>query len=270
MKKIISCGGISVSSDRYLTSKENPTVRLYQKLASQKKERQRYGLFVLEGVRITEDALLCGNVKKLLITEKCAETSGLDFSALRADVYVISEEIASRISQTESPQGVFAVCEIPRIKPVFTDNSRYVVLFGLQDPGNAGTIIRTADALGIDGIFLCGTCDIYSPKALRSTMGAVFRSRICVMNSEEELFSLLKENGVQTVASVVDSRAVPLTELPACGRQAVLIGNEGSGLPENTANRCDVRMTIPMQGNANSLNAAMAAGIIMWEMVKRR
>ena len=140
------------------------------------------------------------------------------------------------------------------------------MLFGLQDPGNAGMIIRTADALGIDGIILSGSCDLYSPKVIRSTMGSIFRTNIMIENDAERLFSLLSSNGIKTSAAVIDKDAYDVTECSFEGRHAVFIGNEGNGLPAETARRCDSRITIPMHGSINSLNAAMAAGILMWEL----
>ena len=258
--------------DNIITSKDNPTVKLYQKLSSSKKERLQYGLFVLEGVRITEDALRDGSVSHLILTEYAYDRMGSEW--LQADLrdtklLVISNELGNRIASTDNTQGVFAICRIPSgKKPAFRDGSRYVVLYGLQDPGNVGMVIRTADALGIDGIILSGSCDLYSPKVIRSTMGSVFRMNISVINDTDALFALLEENAVETSAAVIDKDAVRMTDIDFTGRQAVFIGNEGNGLPAEVAERCTRKITIPMNGNINSLNAAMAAGILMWELKK--
>lgn len=258
--------------ENIITSKDNPTVKLYQKLSSSKKERLQYGLFVLEGLRIAEDALRDGSVSHLILTETAYHKTGR--TLLQADlrdtkVIVISNELGNRIASTDNTQGVFAICRIPSgKKPAFREGGRYVVLFGLQDPGNVGMVIRTADALGIDGIILSGSCDLYSPKVIRSTMGSVFRMSITVINDADALFALLEENGVETSAAVIDRDAVKVTDFAFTGKQAVFIGNEGNGLPEDIAQRCTRRITIPMSGSINSLNAAMAAGILMWELKK--
>ena len=255
-----------------ITSKDNPVIKLYQKLSSSKKERLQYGLFVLEGLRIVEDAVKeHADLTHLIITERAAEKDG---SLLQADlrdtkVIVISNELGSRIASTDSTQGIFAICRIPESRRLLVkENGRYIVLFGLQDPGNAGMIIRTADALGVDGIIMSGSCDLYSPKVIRSTMGSVFRTDIMIENDADELFRYLDENGVVTSAAVIDKDADTISSIGFSGCQAVFIGNEGNGLPAEISARCTRRITIPMNGTINSLNAAMAAGIIMWELTK--
>ena len=256
-----------------ITSKDNPVIKLYQKLSSSKKERLQYGLFVLEGLRIVEDAVKENSgLTHLIMTEPAYEKFGSNlFQADLRDtkILVISNELGNKIASTGTTQGVFAICRIPvERRLTFLENGRYVVLFGLQDPGNVGMIIRTADALGIDGIILSGSCDLYSPKVIRSTMGSVFRTNIIIENDAEKLFSMLNENSVYTSAAVIDKDAQDVTGCSFEGCQAVFIGNEGNGLPKEISNRCDRRVTIPMNGNINSLNAAMAAGILMWELKK--
>ena len=259
--------------DNIITSKDNPTIKLYQKLSSSKKERLQYGLFVLEGLRIVLDALKEeSGITQLILTEKARERFGEEL--LQADLrntrtIVISNELGNRIASTESTQGVFAMCRIPiqrKVQSILRDGGKYLVLFGLQDPGNVGMMIRTADALGIDGVILSGSCDLYSPKVIRSTMGSVFRMNIAVENDTETLFAELGKAGAVTSAAVIDKDAVPVTECEFTGTQAVFIGNEGNGLPADIAQRCTRRVIIPMHGNINSLNAAMAAGILMWEL----
>ena len=257
--------------ENIITSKDNPVIKLYQKLSSSKKERLEYGLFVLEGLRIVEDAVREeASLSHIILTKQAYDKYGDEiFQADLRDTrtLVISNELGNRISSTEKTQGVFAICRIPAAKaPVFSENGRYVVLYGLQDPGNVGMIIRTADALGMDGIFLCGSCELYSPKVIRSTMGSVFRTNIHIISDPDELFSLFEKNRVNTSAAVIDSDAVPVTECAFSGSEAVFIGNEGNGLPPETAARCSRKVIIPMQGSINSLNAAMAAGILMWEI----
>ncbi len=260
--------------ENIITSKDNPTVKLYQKLSSSKKDRLQYGLFVLEGLRIVEDALKeDSGITHVILTKQAQEKFGgmiLQADLRNTKTLVISNELGNKIASTDNTQGVFAICRIPAAKtPVFRENCRYAVLFGLQDPGNVGMIIRTADALGIDGVILSGSCDLYSPKVIRSTMGSVFRMDITVENDAERLFRLLSDGGVNTSAAVIDRDAENVTDCKFGGKQAVFIGNEGNGLPAGIVKRCGRRITIPMNGRINSLNAAMAAGILMWELEKR-
>ncbi len=258
--------------ENIITSKDNPVIKLYQKLSSSKKERIQYGLFVLEGQRIVEDAVNEeSSITHLIFTEKAYEKfrNKIQADLRNTKTIVISNELGKKISSTDNTQGIFAICRIPeKRKPVFSGDEKYIVLYGLQDPGNVGMIIRTADALGMDGVILSGSCDLYSPKVIRSTMGSVFRTNIFIENDTENLFSMLNKNGVYTSASVIDEDAESITKCDFKGRQAVFIGNEGNGLPENIAVRCDRRITIPMNGSINSLNAAMASGILMWELKK--
>lgn len=259
--------------ENIITSKDNPTIKLYQKLSCSKKDRLQYGLFVLEGLRIVEDALKeHSNITHIIITKNACEK--FYPSVFQADlrdtkILVISNELGKKISSTDNTQGIFAICRIPESKKInFSENGRYIVLYELQDPGNVGMIIRTADALGIDGVILSKSCDLYSPKVIRSTMGSVFRVNIYTENDSIQLFDMLKSNDVKTSASVIDKNADDITSCSFTGKHAVFIGNEGNGLPHEISCQCDGLVTIPMNGTVNSLNAAMAAGIIMWELKK--
>lgn len=261
-----------------LTAKDNQAVKLYRKLAGNKKARIQEQSFVLEGYRLVSDALKNGaEATMLFITESAAEKyagelSGIAGSSCRT--LYISDGLGEYIAETECPQGVFAVCRIPREKKLseFLENGRsFAVLHRLQDPGNAGMILRTADALGMDGVIFCKSCDVYSPKVVRATMGSLFRVPVAVCSDEDELFAELAKAGIKSDAAVVQGEAelAGSCSYPGGGR-AVWIGNEGSGLTDEVIRRCERRITIPMQGNIESLNAAMAAGILMWEMTKGR
>lgn len=252
-------------------SKDNPNIKLYQKLAASKKERLKYGMFVLEGLRIVKDAVKEKRVEYLLITEQAFEKYQSEFSQAdlnNARFIVISNELGNKISQTEKTQGIFAVCNLPEKKILdFKNNSgKYIVLVNVQDPGNMGMIIRTADALGIDGIIISDCCDLYSPKVIRSTMGSVFRTEIFDEPDLNKLFSAMNQNNIKSYAAVIENDAYNIKDIDFGGGCAVFIGNEGNGLPDEVSSECTAKITIPMQGTINSLNAAMAAGIMMWEL----
>lgn len=259
-----------------ITSKENPAVKLYMKLKEQKKARIEQGLFVIEGIRICTDALN-ENVKivSVLYTQEAYEKYGETVSKLcekaNGSALCISDEIAAKLSDTKTPQGVFCVLETldKNLSNGKIDKiGKYLILNNLQDPGNVGTILRVADAVGLKGAFLCNCCDIYNPKTVRSTMGSLFRMPICTSMSYNEVISTFKDLCVPTYASVIDTDALNLRNVEFNESCAVVIGNEGNGLTAEDANACDYKLTIKMHGNINSLNAAAAAGIIMWEMTK--
>lgn len=189
-----------------------------------------------------------------------------------ADVsYEISPEVAKKIQDTESSQGVFARCESTKNETDFASlksDGKYVVLENIQDPSNLGAIARTAEALGIDGAVLVSCCDVFNPKAQRSAMGSLFRIPFVRTGNIEDMFSFARENNIKTVATVVDESADKINEADFSGGVFLIIGNEGNGITEETALNSDMRVTIPMLGRAESLNASMAACIAMWEVLK--
>lgn len=255
---------------RLITSRDNPNIKLYKKLVSGKKYRRETGMFPLEGIRLIADALReKAELHSVFVTESCLKKMGEEASRI-GEAFLISEEIAAHMADTDNSQGIFAVCrnaERLSAADIVKGGGRYILLHRLQDPGNLGTIIRTADAVGLDGVFLAECCELYNPKTVRATMGSLFRVNISE-TAIDEVFPLFERQGVPTFAAVVDGDAVSLTECDFSRGGAVLIGNEGSGLPEEVSGLCGTRMSIMMKGSINSLNAAMAAGIIMWELEK--
>ena len=255
-----------------ITSKDNPNIKLFRKLTESKKCRRETGMVPLEGIRLISDAVKeNAELHSVFVTESFLEKQGeaLDFPS-SVSLFVIPDELGKSISDTSSAQGVFAVCkaiEKPHFSQVIKRGGKYLLLCNLQDPGNLGTIIRTADAVGLDGVFLSECCELYNPKVIRSTMGSLFRLNVSEV-SFEEIFPLFEQRGVPSYAAVIDRDAVSLTDCDFSGGGVVLIGNEGNGLPESITKACEKKLTIKMNGNINSLNAAMAAGIIMWELVK--
>ncbi len=257
---------------REITSPDNPKIKFYKKLSESKKFRRENGLFTLEGARLVSDAASeNAPVQTVFVTrtysEKCGGTP--PFSA-DTEAYLIPDDLGRKISSTDNAQGIFAVCRTldkPTVSDIIKSGGRYILLHNIQDPGNLGTMIRTADAMGMDGVFLAECCELYNPKTVRSTMGSLFRVNAFEADFDE-VFPLFGQRGVPTFAAVVDSGAVSLTDCDLSGGGAVLIGNEGNGLPDEISELCDVKLTIKMSGNVNSLNAAMAAGIIMWELTK--
>lgn len=256
-----------------IASKDNPRIREYAKLSSQKKARVTSGQFVLEGVKLLEEAVRCQvEVESVFITQQCLDSGKKQLAALaglKDRTYLVSGAAEQRLSQSQSPQGVYAVCKLPQNAPVFHEKGRFLGLWDIQDPGNVGTMIRTADALGFDGVILShGCCDLYNLKTIRAAMGSLFRMPLL----QTDMASFLDEHRGQlhSFASVVDKTAPKLTDIHFPDSSIILIGNEGNGLSKEQVALCDERLTIPMQGNAESFNAAMAATILMWELAKNK
>ncbi len=257
-----------------ITSKENGRIKELAKLMRSKKYRQERSAFVTEGLRLSLDALsLPVAIEEVYVTEEVIKKHPKETKQLlehAGHAAIITPEIAEKIGDTQTTQGVF--CVLPML-----DNSaqavrircggRYIVGVSLQDPGNIGTIVRTAEAFGLDGVVLSSDCpDLYSPKVLRATMGGVFRIPIYLCDKIEGFIQLCQGLRLPVYATALKEDSVPVTMVDLPSGAAVLIGNEGNGLSDELIEQCDQSIIIPMQGNAQSLNAAMAAGIIIWEM----
>ncbi len=263
-----------VNKMQTLTAQDNPSLKLYRKLATSKKARRETGCFVLEGKRLVRDALQSGAaLTHLFLTEAAWRREPELWVGLPPDIHMalVTEPLAASLAQTEHSQGIFAICRIPQppsLASFFQSGGTYAVLYQLQDPGNAGMILRTADALGLDGVVFCNSCDIYSPKVVRATMGSLFRVPLCCTSDPTTVLESCRKHQIETCAAVVDKDAVHVGACQFQDGTAIWIGNEGNGLSPEIAAACDRRITIPMHGTVESLNAAMAAGIILWE-VKR-
>lgn len=259
-----------------ITAKDNPAIRLYRKLVRSRKIRVQMQQFVLEGYRLVSDAVhFSGKLTHLFVTKTAWERYQENFAAWAVDwkeikLLLISEELAMELAETEHPQGVFAICTMPSDTFPILSDATYLVLYQLQDPGNLGMLLRTAAAMGIDGVICCQSCDFYSPKVVRATMGALFHVRVMQMPSAEVVLEKLRAAAVVSCASVVQGEAEQVGICELGSGCAVWIGNEGNGLPAEVVQQCERRITIPMKGYMESLNAAMAAGIMMWEMTKPR
>lgn len=258
-----------------ITSVQNGKIKQISKLVSSSKERKKTGEFVIEGARLCRDAVLSGVEisEAYFVSDAFSKYSeDVDLICSKAEsCFEISDEVAKKLQDTESTQGVFAKCKNTENEVFLSDfkvDGKYVVLENIQDPSNLGAISRTAEALGIDGAVLISCCDVFNPKALRSSMGSLFRLPFVRLSSVDEVFAFAEDNGMKTVATVVDSSAEKINKADLSGGVFLIIGNEGNGIQKTTAERSDLRVTIPMKGRAESLNAAMASCIAMWEVLK--
>lgn len=244
-----------------LTSRQNPLCVHLRKLAAQSRYRRETGEYLADGRKLWEEAVKWRAPVKRLIT--------LPDTAVELPKGVehieVAPELMEYLSPMESPQGfLFTLSMEPPDKPRLT-GERYLILDGLQDPGNVGTIWRTADALGADGLFLLNHCaDPYSPKTVRAAMGASFRLPAWEVTLEE-LTAFLAKRDIPMYAAALDDRArrVGQTDMSRC---AVVIGNEGRGVSQAVLDASAGTLIIPMRARCESLNAAAAAAVVLWEM----
>ena len=255
-----------------IESRENSLVKRLVRLSNDRKFRKEMQEMVCEGEKMLGEALSSGmDIHDILV----AEDAELDTALLRqaegqgAKLYICPSSLLGKVSNVKTPQGVVFSCERPVAElRVLQDAKRLMVLEGLQDPGNLGTIIRTADAFALDGIILCEGCvDPTSPKVVRATMGAAFRMPLAAAPLEQTV-AFLREQNMPLYAAALSESSVPLTHVDLT-RAAVMIGTEGRGITKKAAALCTQQIIIPMDGCAESLNASVAASIIMYEMSRK-
>lgn len=256
-----------------IISKENNLVKQVRKLISSSKERRKSEKFVLEGLRLCADAALNGyKINTLIVSESVVWSERLSAvydSAVRR--VRMPDNIFKLLCDTVSPQGILCVVGIPDIirKTDSVKCGKYIVLENTADPANLGAIARTAEALGISGIITSSNgCDPFSPKSQRAAMGALLRLPLYISDDIIADVKLLKNKGFTVYASVVTGADCDISDIGFPDNCAVLIGNEANGLTEQAVNVCDKSITITMNGRAESLNAAAAASILMWEMTR--
>ncbi|MBR5438078.1 MAG: RNA methyltransferase [Clostridia bacterium] len=256
-----------------LDSVSNEKIKTAVKVASSSKARKETGLFFLEGLRLCRDSAVTGTaIKYAFFTDKAYEkfTDDAEFiSSAAAEAFLISQAVADKLSLTQTSQGFFCLCEREKglsLSDIDTEG-KYIALENIQDPSNLGAICRTAEALGIRGALLYGCCDRYSPKSQRAAMGSLLR--LPVFEGEDICADIenFKEKGMRVYATSPDSSAEKITSIPMNGGVICVIGNEGNGVSDAVFSLCE-KVTIPMKGNAESLNASMAAAITMWEMMR--
>lgn len=244
-----------------ITSRENPLVKWASALQKSREARYKEGVFVAEGPVVLREAAAAGaNIGKVFVTDD-AFLENISLPA-GAEVYKVSSPVMEKISQVKNSQGVAFTCRMP--KNGLLKGPKILALENLSDPGNMGTVIRTAEAFGIDTLVTVGSCvDVYSPKVVRAAMGAVLRVNICSMTLEE-LADGVKALGLPLYGAALCDDAVEIGGV-SLSPAAVMIGNEASGLSRVALDKCGKNVIIPISG-IQSLNAAVAAAIFMYEM----
>ena len=258
-----------------ITSKENGKIKEIAHLMRSSSYRRETGMYVAEGRNMVSEAPP-ELIEEVFMSESFVNWNEFCVGRLSDDIgfeyEIVSDKVFARLSDLKSPQGIIAVMRMPGetdTGAVFKDPDLVVVLDGLSDPGNAGTIIRTAEACGVSGIIMTGgSVDIYNPKVVRSTMGSIYRVPVLYMKDMAEIADLLKGAGLKVYATMPpggdNDNVKNLFDMDLCGKEAFIIGNESNGVSRAAKELADGGIYIPMMGKGESLNAAIACGIIMY------
>lgn len=245
-----------------ITARKNPLIQQVRRLLTSRKERENTGLFVADGTKLLEEALRYAAGLDTVILSDGVEAELPE----QVKVVRVPAEIMEYISPMESPQGALFLCRLPQQK-AFTPSSKMLLLDGIQDPGNLGTILRTADALDVPVVLLEGCADPYGHKVVRASMGAVFRVQP-VQATWGAVCAKCAAAGIPVAVTALSNRARDIREADVAS-MAVVIGSEGRGVREEILTHADAQLIIPMNPHCESLNAAVAATIVMWQMKNR-
>ena len=244
-----------------ITSRRNPLVQQVKKLLTSKRERERLGLFVSDGTKLLEEAVRhCPGLHTVFLSEEIEVRVPESCRVIR-----VSREVMEAISPMESPQGAVFLCRLPE-KREFRPEKGMLLLDGIQDPGNLGTILRTADAWNVPVALLEGCADPFSHKVVRSSMGAVFRAPVTVTDWQTAKESCARA-GIPVAVTALNQRAEDIRKADVAA-MAVVIGSEGQGVRREILESAGHCLIIPMNDHCESLNAAIAAATVMWQMGK--
>ena len=245
----------------HITSRKNPLIQQVRRLLSSRKERQSAGLFVSDGTKLLTEAVRWWPGLQTVI---CTQDVNISLPQ-QVQKVTVPKDIMEYISPMQAPQGALFICRLPEEKPLQVSPGM-LILDGIQDPGNLGTILRTADALSVPVVLLEGCADPYSHKVVRSSMGAVLR-RVPGVSTWEQVKALCAEKNIPVAVTALSEEAKDIRDA-SLNNMAVVIGSEGQGVRPEIMDYAKVKLIIPMNENCESLNAAIAAAIAMWEMKK--
>ena len=255
-----------------ITSTSNPQVKRLLQLQKKGKARNEENVFVVEGLRMFVEAPK-ERIEKVYVSESFYNKKKQELDLDNRSVEILSDNVFKHVSDTQTPQGVLCVVKQKKydLKELLEgENPHFVVLDNLQDPGNLGTIVRTAEAAGVDAVLMSKDCvDIYNPKTIRSTMGSIYRVPTIYIEDTLKLLEEFRKNDIKSYAAHLDGKHSYDQENYQSGT-AILIGNEGNGLRDEVANSADIWVRIPMCGEVESLNAAIAASVLMFEVSRQR
>lgn len=244
-----------------ITSRKNPLIQQARRLLGSRRDREREGLFVADGTKLLQEAARhFPGLETVILSDGVEAETPEGVRRVR-----VPGDVMKSVSPMSSPQGALFLCRLPE-KKEFCPEPGMLLLDGIQDPGNIGTILRTADALNVKTVLLEGCADPYSHKVVRASMGAVFRVPV-VTASWRTVSEQCRKAGIPVAVTALDSRAKDIRNADV-GKMAVVIGSEGQGVRREILEASDASLIIPMNPHCESLNAAVAATIVMWQMVK--
>lgn len=251
---------------KQIQSIKNTQVKQWKKLLT-KKERDKTGAFLIEGFHLVEEALKNQEqIIEIIVSEKIELPPRFDFGS--ASITTVTDEISKELSDTETPQGIYAICQETVDQTLVEKAKSLLLIDAVQDPGNLGTMIRTADAAGIDAVIVgYGSVDIYNSKVLRSAQGSHFHLPI-VRGNLEEWIETLKKRNIPVYGTALEN-AKTYTEIAPQEEFALIVGNEGSGMNQDLLAATTSNLYIPIYGQSESLNVAVAAGILLYYLKKR-
>nr|WP_307992026.1 RNA methyltransferase [uncultured Niameybacter sp.] len=261
-----------MASSKFISSESNPIIKNIQLLQSKKNERKKQGLFLVEGIRSVNEIPDHYEIDTLVMSDAFDEAE-LKVMGAKQNI-VVPSELFKKMSDTQTPQGILALVKMKeytlnkiQVKP----NGSYLLLENLQDPGNLGTIIRSAYGFGVEAIFLTKGCvDLYSPKTVRSTMGALLHVPIVVGENLEDYIDWARKHNLTLYTTALDHTACKVSEADFTKGHVLIIGNEGNGVSEEALKVADQKVYIPMPGGLESLNASIATSICMYEVMRQR
>ena len=257
-----------------ISSKDNETIKKIRSL-KEKKYRDIENCYMIEGIKLVKEAIAeNAKIKQIVICEECVESGELDKDTLyeiaKFDVIYVTEKIFKLITDVKTPQGIIAVIEKKSIsRNIDYSEDIIVALDGVQDPGNLGTILRTVDSANLKQIIISKeSADPYNPKVVRSTMGAIFRVNIIEVNSLKDTLEEVKRNNFKVMVTSLDTKN-SIYDIDF-NKKAIVIGNEANGVSKEVQAIADEKVKIPMLGKTESLNASVAAGIMIYEYVRKK
>lgn len=255
-----------------ITSSANTQIKNIIKLQKSTRHRKEQGVFVVEGEKLLQEADAYGTIEKVYAAESFVQDKQNERLLSGKETEMVSDKIFKELTDTVTPQGVLALAKMPFYTLdtlLQSKNGRFLILENLRDPGNLGTIMRTAEGAGMTAVIASReSVDLFNPKVVRATMGAIFRQPFVYVEDLYATVQLMQESGYQIFGTAMEG-SVRYDEADYSGKVGIVIGNEAMGVTERMLSMVDKKVRIPMEGKLESLNAAVAAALFMYETARR-